>query len=219
MHVHHVGDVLPTPAVPAHPANQADSLGIAVPGLVPRAPTFPTPGTLFFCLRMATCRTTSCGRPRSRPPNVRWRAPRCEACLMRGASTLRPVPLCCVVLLAFYSFSFWMAATRIAVSCFSADVHPPLLFLEVGARGMLWSALRVRSVAVLWCTQEHTPHRRSTVHVLTAVVEAKSCAMPRCTVVKNTRTRTRLASDKWPERQCLDALKALRFLSRKTTPP
>lgn len=33
VHVHHVGNLLPSPAVPSHPANQAGSFGIAVPGL------------------------------------------------------------------------------------------------------------------------------------------------------------------------------------------
>lgn len=30
VHVHHVGDLLPTPAVPSHPANQASSFGVTV---------------------------------------------------------------------------------------------------------------------------------------------------------------------------------------------
>lgn len=169
---------------------------------------------------MATCRTTTYGRPWSRPPTVCWRVPSCVACLMRGASTLRPVPLCCVGLLAFYSFSVLdgrLPHRRFACYRRRASPSPNLRCVNkgqapVGALGALHSCAP-------WCAHEHSP---STVRVSTQSLKLSFKDVP-CHVAllwNFMRSRTqRLASASGPKGRVIDALKALRYLSPKRTPP
>lgn len=155
MHVHHVGDVLPSPAVSAHPANQASSPGITVPGLVPLpTPTFPIPGILFFCHgNMPYCRM----RPSAESSTDRPLA--CaELCGLPDAWHVHAAT-CSVVLrgpVSFYFISFLDGRLpRRRFACFRGRAAPsPNLgrvnkgYTPVGAQGALCSGALVYARAL-----------------------------------------------------------------------